>query len=148
MYTQKLLILLSFCILLSSCINSDNIKVGEIENFSITKFSGNSIQCKSSIEIVNNSVWSITLKNKEMLIFAGDQKLGTVNFNEALKIGANTSKIYNFQFTVEITNVELGFASLMGNILGNSKEYRIKGKVSACSMLICKNIEVNEVLVK
>ena len=143
------ILLAFFCILFSSsCINSEKVHIGKIEKFSISKMGLGNIECTGAFEIINESIWPITLSGKEINVLVGNEVLGKVNFVEPLKIESHSKKIYSLKFSVEITNMELGVSSVMGSVFGKKSEYRLKGNVSACSLFLCKNIEINEVLEK
>ncbi len=137
---------IAFAQLLASCTYENDIDVGNIDKFTISGLKDGALVCCANLEIENKSSLSFQLETGELLVLAGESKVGVVQLLKPVVVPGHSSKKYRVDFSVEIDNPEAGLISAFGNIFGNKIIFRLKGSIIAKSFLFNKKFFIDKTL--
>jgi hypothetical protein len=138
--------LIVLCQFFSSCTYENAIDIGNINKFNVSGLKNGVLVCRADLVIENKSIFPFELETGELLVLAGENKIGIVQLLKTLKIDGHSSKQYSVDFTVKVDSPETGFISALGNIFGNKTTFRLKGSVIAKSFLFNRRIFIDKPL--
>jgi hypothetical protein len=130
----------------SSCTDEKAINLGNINKFSISGLNNGTLVCSADLEIENRSFFSFQLETAEMIVLAGETKIGVVHLLKPIVIPGHSSKKYNVDFSVEVDNPEAGLISAFSDVFGNKTVFRLKGSIIAKSFLFSRKIFIDKLL--
>jgi len=133
-------------LIFTSCTFEKSIEFGNIDKFNISGFNNRELVCSAIIEISNKSFFSFQLEADELIVMAGESKIGIVKLLQPVIIEGHSLKQYKIDFTVLIDNPQSGLLSAFGNIFGNKAAFKIKGSIIAKSFLLSRKIFIDKPL--
>ena len=135
-----------FAQLFSSCTDENSINIGNINKFSISGLKDGTLVCSADLDIENENFLSFQLETGELIILAGETKIGVVHLLKPIVISGHSLKKYNINFSVEVDNPEAGLISAFGDVFGNKTVFRLKGSIIAKSFLFNRKIFIDKPL--
>ena len=85
---------IAFAQLLASCTYENDIDVGNIDKFTISGLKDGALVCCANLEIENKSSLSFQLETGELLVLAGESKVGVVQLLKPVVVPGHSSKKY------------------------------------------------------
>lgn len=137
--SSLILLLILVC---ASCKEIQEIRVTNVNNFSLQKISLQGIEGELQLTIKNPNTIGFSIYKSEFDIIYGDVKLGKARLHKRVHIGANTEKVYTFKLKSIPENMNLmDVLKLVGN--ASSGTIRIKGELKAGKLFIKKRYPVD-----
>lgn len=131
-------------ITISSCINLEELQIGEIKNIQMKGLNNNLITLQITVPIQNPNPYRLKIKGGDLKVSVNNNEIGKIKQMENLVISAKSSKDYDIRIVVEITNITGGLASAYRLVQGNNADIRLTGKIKVQSFLYFKSIEIED----
>ncbi len=140
-----LLIIILFSFIQFSC-NSDEIKVGDLEQVKLEKISSDHIFLNIAVPIVNPNNFKITITKYNLLIKLNNQEFQLAEFKKNIKIPKQFNGTIPFPVKLKSNNV-LSFrtiANLYQLFSSKKANIEIEGSIKIRVLLIPKKINIKE----
>lgn len=140
----KIVSFLLLIFLFSSCGKFENIEFGEPQDFKVQGFEDNHLLVNVNVPVENPTIYRIKLTNIDVRVFLNGKYIGKLLIDDNVVIKGNENRIYELPVKVRLNNL-LGAAFIMMNLKkGQSVEVKFEGTITAKTMLIKKNIEIDD----
>lgn len=143
-FIKKILFLFIATSLLSSCLLSRGLHVGDVEDVEINDISLKKINIMLELPIENPGILNLKLKELEMDLFLNDMKIGEAHNSKEVIIHRRSEEVYSFPLDVEMKGLA---SSLMGLMMLSGKSdvsYRIKGEMKVRYFFFNKTYDFDE----
>lgn len=139
---KTLFIGLSLLLLLSSCEFKD-IELKEVQNVEVASINKNEIEGVVSVVLNNPNGFSVTIKEADFIILAGDVEIGSAQLNESFKIAANSEESYPIKLRGDASKaLSGGISAVVGMLFGKEPKILLKGDIKARSFIFTKTVPV------
>ncbi|MGF1585145.1 MAG: LEA type 2 family protein [Bacteroidales bacterium] len=129
---------------LASCVNLENIEVGEIEDVSFSKFANKTIEFEVLMPIDNPSGFRFRITDVDLDVYINNEYMGKIRNVDNVLIPSRSSELYTFPLKVEFSNILKGAMSMFNFYLDRQAEVEIKGSIGVRSFPVSRSIKVNE----
>ncbi|MGB0933934.1 MAG: LEA type 2 family protein [Lishizhenia sp.] len=138
----RLLFLLCLGVLLTGCIEYDDVEFEGVSNFKMGSFKEGKLTFDLDAKLFNPNGYAITVKPSEVDVFIEDDYIGIARLLEKVKMKKKTSESYFIP--LELTLEKGAMLKLMRYALKKEINVTIKGKVKGSVFGLSKKISINQ----
>ncbi len=140
-----LLILVSASLLFGSgCAKIEEVEVGDIRNFEMTRFTGSGIEFEISLPVENPNRFRVRVVEADVDIIHKGRKLGRIKNPENLVIPAGSSEVHTLSGTIMLESLSGGSSSLLSIFFDRSADVELTGNIKVRSFIYSRTFQVNE----
>ena len=128
----------------SSCMQSEDLKLNEVESVVIKSIDNDEMKMNISLLINNPNKLRFRVNEIDLGIFAGDVELGRVEDIEAFDLLPDSVQSYSIPVVVSFENIENNANQITKALLKKGGKMRLKGYIEARSFIFSKKIEIDK----
>lgn len=129
-------------LVLFSCKEFEEIKVTNIEGFTMDKLSLENLEAQVQVKIKNPNSKAFTIYPSEFDVIFGGMKLGKAKLNRKVRIHANTEEVYSFKLNSKLTEINPMDALNLLN-MGSNGKIEVKGDLKVGKFYFKKKLPIN-----
>ncbi|MCI5055186.1 MAG: LEA type 2 family protein [Flavobacteriales bacterium] len=138
---RVLLLPLSLCLLLVSCITYEDVEMLGLEDIKMKEFSTSGVEAIVSMKVKNPNNYKISIVNSDLDLFINGSKLGKAVIKDKIVIKKDRTEVYSFTVGAKPSGGILG--SLLSMAFSKNVKVGVKGKVKARAFMVSKSFDVD-----
>jgi len=137
--------LFAFLMIISTgCMQYEDVDIGRVEQFSVSKFEKDAIEIDVAMRIKNPNNYKITITGSDFDVFMDDKNMGTAKIKNAIVLPAESDELQTFTVQTDQNLLMKGGISSLFSMLGKrSPEVRLKGEIKAKARFLSKTFPVD-----
>ena len=105
MYLSRLAIFISFCFVLTGCIEYNDVEFRGIEGYSFDKVSTDVINIKIDAKVENPNTYNIKIKKTALDVLINGKVIGKANMIDDIKLIKQSTGVYSIVFQTSMKNI-------------------------------------------
>ena len=144
---KKIVFYLSFLIVTTSaigCMSYKEVKVIDVTDVGIKKFSAEGVEIEVAIQIKNPNNYKISIVDSDLELFAKGNRVGTAKIENKVTLPKKSNQIHRFIITSSLKDMgSSAFPILMSVLTGGDIEVQITGDIKAKAKGIGKRFPID-----
>jgi len=144
MVHSKTYLLFLTLLLLISCGRFSEITIGDISGVTVKGFRNDVLLIDVNIPVDNPTQHRITISDLDLRLSMNDHYVGKIQLDEKLVIPSNSEMVHGVTLQVQMANFISTGLMMMNMKKGQMVRFRLEGSITARSLLLKKEIPVDE----
>jgi len=142
---KKYLIIILFAlpILLSGCLNYEDIKIIKINEVNYEELKGGVLKLAITARVDNPNFFDVKITDANMVLQIQDRVLGNVSQVEKVTLSGRSEKDYTIRVSIELKEMLTNALSTYRTLMNDPKSLNLSGTVHVKSFLYSKTLKVD-----